>query len=89
MENSKYYKIILAIIALGIWVLAFQNAGIIPTSQKVKVVNTVDTYVSGGSIDADVSGSVDVDNEVDINISSVNGYNTKSYNGGLLGVACQ
>jgi hypothetical protein len=88
-------KAILVIIGVGIWAIVLQNAGIIPTSQKVHVVNTVDTYVNGGNIDADVngyvdvSGSVSVDNEVDINISSVNGYNTKSYSSGLLGVSCQ
>jgi len=80
-------KAILIAIGLGIWILVLQNAGIIPTKQNV--------YVKGGYIDADVNGSVNVrgsvsvDNEVDINISSVNGRQAKSYNNGLLGVSCQ
>ena len=80
-------KTILIVIGIGIWAIVLQNAGIIPTKQNV--------YVKGGYIDADVYGSVDVsgsvsvDNEVDINISSVHGYETKSYNNGLLGVSCR
>ena len=48
-------KAILISIAVGIWVIVFQNAGIIPTTQNVKVVNRVDTYIEGGQIDADVN----------------------------------
>jgi hypothetical protein len=58
-----------------------QNAGVIPTSQNVKVQNTVD--VSGN---VDVDGSVSVDNTVDINIKEVNGWGAKAYDKGLLGV---
>lgn len=79
-------KAILIVIGLGIWVIVLQNAGVIPTKQNV--------YVKGGYINADVNGTVDVsgsvsvDNEVDINISSVNGRQAKSYSNGLLGVSC-
>lgn len=73
-------KAILVVIGLGIWVLVLQNAGIIPTKQNV--------YVKGGYIQADVNGSVNVGNEVDINISSINGRQAKSYSNGLLGVSC-
>ncbi len=83
--NGLSLRVILFVIAIGIWAIVLQNAGVIPTNQNVRVVNTVDTYVNGGDID--VSGSVSVDNEVDINISSVNGYNAKSYGNGHLGVS--
>lgn len=79
-------KAILIVVGLGIWVMVLQNAGVIPTKQNV--------YVKGGYINADVNGTVDVngsvsvDNEVDINISSVNGRQAKSYSNGLLGVSC-
>ena len=59
MENKSKnlsLKAILVIIGIGIWAIVLQNAGIIPTKQNV--------YVKGGYIDADVSGSVDVDNTV-------------------------
>lgn len=62
-------KAILIIIAVGIWIAAFQNAGIIPTEQHVKVTNTVDTYST-------VTGEVEIENMVDVNIEAINGYNT-------------
>jgi hypothetical protein len=62
-------KIFLLLITAGIWVIALQNAGVIPTNQNVIVVNTVDTH-------AEVSGTVSVDNTVDVNIQEINGYNT-------------
>ncbi len=69
--NSRFIKVILVSIAVGIWVLIFQNAGIIPqiTPQRI----TVDSALN-------VTGSVDVDNtvfikgSVDANIESINGY---------------
>lgn len=82
MENqslNKTSKIILLVIAMGIWAIVLQNAGVIPTSQNVKVVNGVDTYVNGT---VKVSGSVDIDNTVDINIKEIQGYpagSRKSY----------
>ena len=67
-------KAILISIGLGVWVMVLQNAGIIP-----KVVGTENgtqtVYVTGGNIDADVSGSVNVDNTVDVNIHEINGHN--------------
>ena len=66
-------KAILITIAIGIWAIFLQNAGIIPTSQKVRVVNTVDTHVNGGDVDANVSGYVDV------NIAAINGYSNAFY----------
>jgi hypothetical protein len=68
-DNSL--KVILIIMTIGIWAVVLQNAGVIPTNQNV--------YVNGGhvkvrgSVDADVSGSVSVDNTVDINIQEILG----------------
>jgi hypothetical protein len=67
-------KAILVIIAVGIWAIVLQNAGIIPTKQNV--------YVKGGYIDAGVSGTVDigdvrgtvnVSGDVDVDITRING----------------
>ena len=67
-------KAILIIIAVGIWAIVLQNAGVIPTKQNV--------YVKGGYVDADVNGRVCVDNEVDINLSSINGKSNVFYDFG-------
>lgn len=64
-------KAILIAIGLGIWVIVLQNAGIIPTKQKV--------YVKGGYIDAYINGTVGINNTVDINIESVNGHKNAFY----------
>lgn len=64
-------KAILIVIAVGIWMIVLQNFNVFDNRQ--------DVYVRGGYIDADVSGSVSVDNEVDINISSVNGHGNAFY----------
>ena len=72
METTKKnisLKVILIVIAIGIWIIVFQNAGIIPTSQRVIVTNTVDAFST-------VSGEVDIENTVDVNIDAINGYNT-------------
>ena len=75
-------KTILIFIAIGIWAIVLQNAGVIPTNQNVKVVNPVKTYVVGGTIDylddgnvdAEITGDVSVDNTVDVNLDEVLGY---------------
>ena len=69
-------KAILISITIGIWAIVLQNAGVIPTNQNVKVVNTVDI---SGNVDADVSGKVSVDNTVDINIKEVLGSPAAAY----------
>ncbi len=69
--NSRFIKAILVSIAVGIWVLIFQNAGIIPQIKPQRIA--VDSALT-------VTGSVDVDNtvfikgSVDANIESINGY---------------
>lgn len=73
-------KAILIVIGAGIWVMVLQNAGIIP--KLVGTENGTQTvYVTGGSIDADINGTVDVSgrvsvgNTVDVNIHEINGRN--------------
>ena len=41
---------------------------------------TQDVYVRGGDIDADVSGSVSVDNAVDVNLQYINGQRNVFFN---------
>jgi curved DNA-binding protein CbpA len=73
---------LLFFIATGIWGVFLQNMGFFVPSddhtQKVRVINTVDTYVNGG--DLNVSGNVDVGNTVDINLEAINGHSEAFYN---------
>lgn len=68
-------KAILIIMTIGIWAVVLQNAGIIPTKQNV--------YVKGGYVD--VSGSVNIENTVDVNgyldvnIEAINGKSNAFY----------
>jgi hypothetical protein len=62
-------KAILIAIGVGVWIIVFQNAGVIPSKQNV--------YVKGGYIDADVKGAVDVNGTVDVR-GNVNVDNTVS-----------
>ncbi len=62
-------KGILVIIAVGIWMLVLQNLGVIPVAQDVRVKKTVK-----------VSGNVDVDNTVDINLQEINGRSDVFFN---------
>lgn len=74
-------KAILLSIAVGIWAIVLQNAGIIPTNQNV--------YINGGSVDVSgnvdvdntvrVNGSVDVDNKVSVSIDEVMGKDRRKY----------
>lgn len=74
MKNFDFIKVILSVIAMGIWVLVLQNFGAFKIEsensvQSVRVVNSVDVE---GTVQ--VEGSVDVDNTVDVNVAEINGY---------------
>ena len=80
-KGDNFTKVLLFFIAAGIWGIFAQNMGLIPLpnddyTQKVRVVNTVDV---DGSVRVS-GGYLNVGNEVDINIASVNGHTAGSYN---------
>lgn len=64
-------NVILIFIAIGIWMIVLQNFNVFGNRQ--------DVYVQGGNIDADVSGSVSVDNTVSVSIDEVLGRDGKKY----------
>jgi hypothetical protein len=74
-EKHVFRNVLLFFIAAGVWGMFLQNMGVFVAiddyTQKVEVVNTVDTEVQGR---VSVNGSVSVDNTVDINIAQINGY---------------
>ena len=67
-------KSILMAIAVGIWMLVLQNLGVIPVAQDVRVKKTVK-----------VSGNVDIDNTVDINLQEINGRSDVFFNNPMRG----
>jgi hypothetical protein len=75
--KSNSFRLLIIIIAIGIWIIVLQNAGLIPTNQTV--------YVKGGYIDAgvngtvNVKGTVDVDNTIDVNLQKINGKSNVFY----------
>ncbi len=78
-QSSKItLKLILIFIGLGIWVIVFQNAGLIP-----KIVGTENgtqtVYVKGGYIDADIEGKIGVSGTVSVSIDEVLGKDGKKY----------
>lgn len=82
--KNNALKIILITMSIGIWVIVMQNAGIIPTKQSVYVKGG---YVKvNGSVDAEVSGSISIDNDVDVNIKAINGHKNAFYDHSYDGV---
>ena len=67
---NKSFNIIHTLIALGIWTIVLQNAGVIETKKEVKVMNTVDVQ---GNVDVEGSVIANVENTVDVNLSEING----------------
>lgn len=77
-KDEHFNKTILLIIAIGVWCIFLLNLGVIPHLNlynvlPVKVVNTIDTYSTGGSLDVDdvyrvheVEGTVEVDGTVSV-----------------------
>jgi len=82
-ENYVFRNTLLFFIAAGVWGMFMQNMGLFVPSddytQKVRVVNTVDTEVQGS---VRVNGSVSVDNTVGIDIKAINGYYNAFYDSG-------
>ena len=79
-EDYVFRNVLLFFIAAGVWGMFMQNMGLfVPNddyTQKVRVVNTVDTEVKGS---VRVNGSVSVENTVDINIDEINGIRNVFY----------
>jgi hypothetical protein len=90
-ENYVFRNALLFFIAAGVWGMFMQNMGLFVPSddytQKVRVVNTVDTKVEGS---VRVNGSVSVDNTVDVNLTQIRGtrpwVNTSRTGAAVLGV---
>jgi uncharacterized membrane-anchored protein len=69
--TTRFIKVTLLSIAIGIWILIFQNAGIIPPLVP-QVVQADSALVVTGEVD--VTNTVFIKGAVDANIESINGY---------------
>tara|TARA_B000000532_G_scaffold242989_1_gene238130 strand:+ start:1201 stop:1614 length:414 start_codon:yes stop_codon:yes gene_type:complete len=78
--NRVVCNMLLLFTTLGVWGLFMQNMGLfVPNddyTQKVRVVNTVDTEVQGS---VNVNGDVRVNNTVGIDIQAINGHYNAFY----------
>jgi len=69
--STRFVKITLVLIAAGIWVLIFQNAGLIPSARPQVVVADSALRITG---EVDVANTVFIKGAVDANIESINGF---------------
>ena len=69
--NSRFFKTIMVVIAVGIWFIVFQNAGIIPQIAPQRIAVDSAILVTG---EVDVLNTVFIKGAVDANIESINGY---------------
>ena len=69
--STRFIKTILILIAAGIWMLVFQNAGLLPALSPQVVVADSALRVTG---EVDVTNTVFVKGSIDANIESINGY---------------
>lgn len=70
-QNLRFFKTSLILIVVGIWILVFQNAGIIPQIAPQRVTADTAILVTG---EVDVLNTVFIKGAVDANIESINGY---------------
>jgi hypothetical protein len=69
--HIRFFKTVLIVIAIGIWFIVFQNAGIIPQAIPQRIVADSAILVTG---EVDVLNTVFIKGAVDANIESINGY---------------
>lgn len=78
LKKDWSLKVLLLIIAIGVWVNVFQNMSVGNKTYRVDVMNEIEANVRG-EVNAQVQGSVNVDNVVDINLEQVIGHTVGSH----------
>lgn len=69
--HIKFIKTALVIIAVGVWIIVLQNAGVLPRISPQVVVADSAMRIMG---EVDVNNTVIVKGAVDVNIESINGF---------------
>jgi len=73
--SSRFVKTTLISIAVGIWIIVFQNFGIFPRFTPIEITSEEPLKVTG---EVDVNNTVTVKGSLNVNLESINGY-TKFY----------
>ncbi len=69
--KSRFTKLTLLLLTIGVWIIVFQNAGIFPRIKPERITVDSALRVQG---EVDVNNTVFVKGSVDANIESINGY---------------
>ena len=88
MKHEKVLLFLISLLIVGVWVIAFQNAGLISpvSTPTVRVIGSVDvdnTVRVRGSVDVDNTVSIDTFGALDVNIAEVVGHNLVSSKKGM------
>lgn len=70
-QHYHFFRSILIVIAIGVWVIVLQNAGVFPQLKPVKVQAESPLEVTGM---VEVGNIVYIKGQVDANLESINGY---------------
>ncbi len=69
--KSKFTKLTLLLLTIGVWIIVFQNAGIFPRISPERITVDSALRIQG---EVEVNNTVFVKGSVDANIESINGY---------------
>lgn len=70
-QHYRFFRSILIVIAIGVWVIVLQNAGVFPQLKPVNVHAESPLEVTGM---VEVGNIVYIKGQVDANLESINGY---------------
>jgi hypothetical protein len=72
-HQTKFFKSVLTLIAVGVFIIILQNAGVIQPLNPVKITpSDPEGLLIKGEVD--IPGTIFIKGSVDANIESINGY---------------
>ena len=70
-QHYTFFKNILILIAIGIWVIVLQNAGLVPQLRPIMIQSDQPVNIKGL---VEVENTVYIKGKVDANLESINGH---------------
>lgn len=70
-QHYSFFRSILILIAVGIWIIVLQNAGLLPQLRPLKIQSDQVLEIKGL---VEVENTVFIKGQVDANLESINGY---------------